>query len=68
MDIAALGSGSGSTGPPGFEIDPTLYVVGPDGRVRWCDGRARSRPFDLPEWERALDAAIAKALESAEAP
>jgi thiol-disulfide isomerase/thioredoxin len=66
--IAALGAGSGTVGPPGYEIDPTLYVVGPDGRVRWCDGRVRSQRFDPQEWERAVDAAIAKALESAEAP
>jgi hypothetical protein len=60
--VAALGAGSGMTGPAEYEVAPTLYLVGPDGRVRWIAGRGRQRHQDPAEWERALDAAIAEGL------
>ncbi len=60
--IAALGAGSGMSGPSPYEVAPTLYLVGPDGRVRWTDSRGRDRHQDPKDWERILDDAIADAL------
>lgn len=60
--IAALGAGSGMTGPPEYESAPTVYLVGPDGRVRWTDGRGRMKHEEPDAWARKLDAAIADAL------
>ena len=61
---AALGAGSGLPGPIDYEVAPTLYLVGPDGRIRWVDGRGRARHQDPREWENAVDAAIAETLAS----
>lgn len=56
--VHSLGAGSGMTGPADYEIAPTLYLVGPDGRVRWVDGQGRLRHVDPEKWEKALDEAI----------
>jgi thiol-disulfide isomerase/thioredoxin len=64
--IAALGAASGMPGPVEYELAPTLYLVGPDGRVRWADGRGRFRHVEPQAWERDLDAAIAAALAAPE--
>jgi thiol-disulfide isomerase/thioredoxin len=60
--VVALGVGSGMPGPIEYEIAPTLYLVGADGRVRWIDGRGRQRHQEPKEWEQAVSAAIAEAL------
>jgi thiol-disulfide isomerase/thioredoxin len=46
----------------GYDVRPTLYLVGPDGRVRWCDQNARARHRDASEIQRDLEAAIERAL------
>lgn len=60
--IAALGLSSGMPGPSEYEVAPTLYLVGTDGRVRWTDARGRMQHKEPVEWERTVDAAIADAL------
>jgi thiol-disulfide isomerase/thioredoxin len=59
--LTALGVGSGMTGP-GYDVAPTLYLVGSDGRVRWSDGQGRFRHTPPKEWARQLDQAIEAAL------
>ena len=61
--IAAFGARSGMA-MPGYDIAPTLYLVGPDRRIRWSDDQGRFRHRDPAEWEREVDAAIEKALAS----
>lgn len=60
--IAVLGAASGIPGTPEQELAPTLYLVGPDGRVRWVDGRGRYRHVETEVWLRDLDTAIAAEL------
>lgn len=60
--VAALGAGSGMAAP-GYEIAPVIYLVGPDGRVRWSDRQGRFRHTAPDAWERELDEAIAAALD-----
>jgi thiol-disulfide isomerase/thioredoxin len=62
--IADLGAASGMPGPAVYEVAPTLYLVGPDGLIRWVDGRGRHLHQDAQAWERKVDAAIAEALSS----
>ena len=61
--IAALGAGSGMS-MPGYGVAPTLYLVGPDGRVVWSDGQARFHHTESAQWrqdvERAIDTALSK--------
>lgn len=69
-DVARWGAYSTSrmsgTYNPGYEVTPTLYLLGPDGRVRWCDGQARPRHASDPAaLLRRLDAAIEAALSDA---
>ena len=56
--INALGVFSGAPGPAGYEVAPTLYIVGPDGRVRWVDKQGRHRHVEPEVWEREVEAAI----------
>jgi peroxiredoxin len=46
----------------GYEIAPTLYLIGPDGVVKWTDKSARFRHKEPAEIAEHLDAAIAKEL------
>jgi thiol-disulfide isomerase/thioredoxin len=61
--IVALGAGSGM-GMPGYGVAPTLYLVGPDGKVVWSDEQARYHHTESAKWrqdvERAIDAALAR--------
>jgi thiol-disulfide isomerase/thioredoxin len=59
--ITALGAGSGIA-MNGYQIAPTVYLVGPDGKVRWSDDRARFRHKDAVPWEKELDDAVADEL------
>jgi hypothetical protein len=43
-------------------VQPMLYVLGPDLRVRWHDGHARYRHVGLKKLVRELDAAIGDVL------
>ncbi len=48
---------------PGYEVRPTLFIFGPDGRVRWHDDQARPRHLaDTDTMIRNLDAAIEREL------
>jgi thiol-disulfide isomerase/thioredoxin len=59
--ITRLGAGSGMS-VAGYQIAPTIYIVGPDGVIRWTDGRHRQRHPKTTDWEKELDAGIAAAL------
>jgi hypothetical protein len=43
-------------------IPPTLYVIGRDGRVAWCDQRARYQHADVNTSLWRLEEAIDEAL------
>lgn len=48
---------------PGYEVSPTLYLIGRKGRVLWNDGQARPRHLkDSAALLRDLDAEIERAL------
>lgn len=49
----------------GYDVRPTIYLIGPDGRIRWCDGHARYRHRDADEALRELEIEIDKALREA---
>lgn len=52
-----------STYNPHQEISPTLYLIGPDGRVLWHDGQARPRHQEAPaDVVRDVEAAIEREL------
>src|SRR5262245_18610870 len=49
---------------PGTEVSPTLYLIGPDGRVLWNDGQARPRHLkDATALMLDLDTEIERALQ-----
>jgi len=56
VDRSAMESGVG--GP----VAPALYLLGPDGRVRWADAFARYRHRDPVALARELEAEIEKVL------
>jgi hypothetical protein len=49
---------------PGYEVSPTIYLIGPDGKILWSDHQARPRHQKA---EKAmlfdLEAAIQQELE-----
>jgi len=48
---------------PGYEVSPTLYLIGPDGHILWNDAQARPRHLkDTEAILRDLAAQIEKAL------
>ena len=48
---------------PGYEVTPTIFILGPDGRVRWHDDQARPRHLtDVDTMTRNLDSAIEREL------
>ena len=61
--VVALGAKSGLQTPE-YKVAPIVYLVGPDGRIRWTDRRARYRHTEAEPWGRELDAAIEAALAS----
>jgi thiol-disulfide isomerase/thioredoxin len=65
--ITALGAGSGMS-MPGYGVAPTLYLVGPDGRVVWSDGQARYAHVESAKWRRDVELAIEAALAQDPAP
>jgi thiol-disulfide isomerase/thioredoxin len=48
----------------GLDIAPVLYLIGPDGRVLWCDETARYRHQDTRVLLSDLEGQIEKALEA----
>jgi thiol-disulfide isomerase/thioredoxin len=65
--IAALGAGSG-LGMPGYGVAPTLYLVGPDGKIVWSDEQARFHHAESAQWRRDVERAIDTALTKDSAP
>lgn len=59
--IVALGAGSGML-MPGYGVAPTLYLVGPDGKVVWSDEQARFRHAESAKWRQDVERAIETAL------
>jgi hypothetical protein len=53
---------------PGYEVTPTLYVIGRDGRVRWNDKQVRLRHEDPGPLLKELEEQIEQALQAAPAP
>ena len=48
---------------PGYEVSPTLFLIGPDQQVLWCDGQVRPRHAEHAEdLIHRLDDAIETAL------
>jgi len=43
-------------------VQPTLYLIGPDGRVLWSDGRARMAHQDPAGLLQRLEEAIEREL------
>lgn len=63
QQLAELGAFSRERGSvPQYELSPTLYLVGPAGRVLWTDAQARMRHDDvapvLDELQRRIEAAL----------
>jgi thiol-disulfide isomerase/thioredoxin len=46
----------------GYAIAPVVYLIGPDGKIKWHDKQARFRHKKVNIWEEELDAAIEAAL------
>jgi hypothetical protein len=59
--IARFGAFAPPAGVIGFEV-PTLYLIGPDGRIRWNDRRARYRHEDPDLLLKELESEIERAL------
>jgi hypothetical protein len=56
--------GAFNSGPKmaGYEVTPTVYLVGADGRVRWSDRQRRLRHEDRGPWLRELAAELEEEL------
>ncbi|QDU22101.1 TlpA family protein disulfide reductase [Urbifossiella limnaea] len=65
--IIRLGVGTGMRGV-GYQVAPTIYLVGPDGVVRWTDQRMRMNHTPPRDWNKIVDAAIAAQLDALEKP
>lgn len=61
MRRARAGTGP-QTGASPYEVHPTVYLIGRDGLIRWCDGRGRERHQEPEAWLRGLEAALEEAL------
>lgn len=61
--IIRLGASSGMPGA-GYQVAPTLFLVGPDGVIRWTDGRMRMQHSPPLDWHKTVDAAIAAQLDA----
>lgn len=54
---------------PSYAINPTVYLIGPDGRVLWNDAQARPLHTKEPMAQvRDIDAAIERALADVSSP
>jgi hypothetical protein len=60
--LARLGAFNRNVPVFGYEVQPTLYLLGPDGHVRWADGRARMAHEDPAPLLRRLEEEIERAL------
>ena len=59
--LPELGASSGIS-MEGYAVAPVVYLLGPDGKIRWTDRQARLRHVKVEDWERDLDAVIGSAL------
>src|SRR5262249_9483922 len=60
--IARLGAYNHGMTTPGYEVKLTLYVVGTDNRVLWCDGHGRLAHVDRGPQLKQLEEQIERAL------
>jgi len=60
--IIRLGAGSGMPGA-GYQVAPTILLVGPDGVIRWTDERRRMQHSPPENWSKVVDAALAAQLD-----
>jgi thiol-disulfide isomerase/thioredoxin len=60
--IARFGAYSSKRRVPGYEVSPTLYVVGPDRRILWNDRQARMFHKDPGPLMKELETQIEQAL------
>lgn len=60
--IASFNALNTSAMTPGYEVRPTIYLIGTDGRVLWWDNQARYRHCDADETLNELAFEIDKAL------
>lgn len=51
-----------SLAPRAMSVKATLFLVGPDRRILWCDGQMRHRHRSPAETRTALEEAIESAL------
>ena len=61
--IIRLGAGSGMPGA-GYQVAPTILLVGSDGVIRWTDERMRQQHAPPADWHKVVDAAIAAQLDA----
>ncbi|MBI1314612.1 redoxin domain-containing protein [bacterium] len=52
----------------GLTVHPTLYLIGPDGRILWCDEGLREHHAEDHEVELAVHSALTKALAAVNSP
>jgi len=62
QSIALFGALNRSQRIRGYDVSPTLYLLGPDFRILWSDGRARMAHLDLGPLMHDLETAIEMAL------
>jgi hypothetical protein len=62
--IARFGAYGFDRALPGYEVTPTLYLIGPDGLIRWNDRQARSRHEDKGPLLKELETEIERALKA----
>ena len=60
--VGSFGSYNAAQRAPGYEVAPTLLLVGADGKVIWTDRRGRMAHTPPKTIQRGLADAIAKAL------
>jgi|GEM_PF-1397992 len=46
----------------GLAVHPAIYLIGPDGKILWCDAGMRESHADVDEVELAVRSALTKAL------
>jgi hypothetical protein len=60
--IALFGALNPGARIAGYDVSPTLYLIGPDHRILWTDSRARMGHIAPGPLMRELETAIEKAL------
>jgi hypothetical protein len=60
--IAQFGAFNNAQKIPGYELNPTLYLLGSNGRILWSDRQARLRHKDPDPLLLELETEIERAL------